>query len=223
VSEISDKPCRGFTRLKEVYIVLRSQENSTRGTAGYRMKLLIVYGTSEGHTASIANFMADVAEKKGLEVELLDSSTLTKPLTNKAWDAVIVGGSVHQVTHQMSLRAFVQNNLNLLKQRPSAFFSVSLSAAVKDDMHQEEARGYATSFLEDVAWQPLETAWFAGAIKHGEYDYFKEMVLRLLARQLGGDMVKASDVSYTDWQQVKMFVEGFLQHFPVIREEASPR
>jgi menaquinone-dependent protoporphyrinogen oxidase len=178
------------------------------------MKLLIVYGTSEGHTASIANFMADVAEKKGLEVELLDSSTLTKPLTNKPWD---------QGTHQMSLRAFVQNNLHLLKQRPSAFFSVSLSAAVKDDMHQEEARGYATSFLEDVAWQPLETAWFAGAIKHGEYDYFKEMVLRLLARQLGGDMVKASDVSYTDWQQVKIFVEGFLQHFPVIREEASPR
>jgi menaquinone-dependent protoporphyrinogen oxidase len=184
---------------------------------GCMMKLLIVYSTSEGHTASIANFMADIAETKGLEVELLDSATFTKPLTNKGWDAAIVGGSVHQGTHQMSLRAFAQNNLSLLETLPSAFFSVSLSAAVKDDMHQEEALSYVTSFLEDVAWQPSATACFAGAIKHGEYDYFKEMVLRLLARQLGGDTVKAVDVSYTDWQQVKTFVESFLQRLPTAR------
>lgn len=187
------------------------------------MKLLIVYATSEGHTASIANFMADIAETKGLEVKLLDSATLTKPLPDKDWDAAIVGGSVHQSTHQMSLRAFVQNNLKLLTQLPSAFFSVSLSAAVKDDMHQEEALSYVTAFLADVAWQPLETACFAGAIKHGEYDYFKEMVLRLLSRQLGGDTVKASDVSYTDWQGVKTFTEGFLQRLPLAREKASLR
>lgn len=187
------------------------------------MRLLIVYATSEGHTASIANFMADIAETKGLEVELWDSTTLTRPLTNKDWDAAIVGGSVHQGTHQMSLRAFVQNNLKLLRQLPSAFFSVSLSAAVKDDIHQEEALSYVTTFLEDVAWQPLATACFAGAIKHGEYDYFKEMVLRLLARQLGGEMVKASDVSYTDWQGVKTFVEDFLQSLPEPLEQASLR
>lgn len=189
------------------------------------MKLLIVYGTSEGHTASIANFMADLAETKGVEVELLDSATLTKPLTNQGWNAAIVGGSVHQGTHQVSIRAFVQNNLSILQTLPSAFFSVSLSAAVKDDMHQAEALSYVTSFLEEVTWQPLATACFAGAIKHGEYDYFKEMVLRLLARQLGGDTVKKVDVSYTDWRDVQTFVEDFLERLsPLeVREEASSR
>jgi menaquinone-dependent protoporphyrinogen oxidase len=187
------------------------------------MKLLIVYATSEGHTASIANFIADLAEAKGLGVDLLDSANLTKPLVNKGWNAAIVGGSVHQGNHQMSLRAFVQTNLKFLTRVPSAFFSVSLSAAVKDDMHQEEALSYVASFLEDTAWHPSETACFAGAIKHGEYDYFKEMVLRLLARQLGGDTVKASDVSYTDWQEVKIFAEGFLQRLLVGQEEASLR
>ena len=175
------------------------------------MKLLIVYSTSEGHTASIANFMADLATAKGLEVDLLNSATITESLTGQGWDAALVGGSVHQGIHQISLRVFVQNNLNLLKTLPSAFFSVSLSAAVNDDMHQEEAQSYVSSFLEDMGWQPKETAYFAGAIKHGEYDYFKHMVLRLLARQLGDDTVKATDVSYTDWEQVKMFVESFLQ------------
>jgi menaquinone-dependent protoporphyrinogen IX oxidase len=45
----------------------------------------------------------------------------------------------------------------------------------------------------------------------------------LLARQLGGDTVKASDVSYTDWQEVKIFAEGFLQRLLVGQEEASLR
>jgi menaquinone-dependent protoporphyrinogen oxidase len=181
------------------------------------MKLLIVYSTSEGHTASIAAFMADLAEAKGLEVDLLDSASLTESLTDQGWDAALVGGSVHQGIHQISLRVFVQNNLNLLKTLPSAFFSVSLSAAVNDDMHREEAQSYVSSFLEDMGWQPKETACFAGAIKHGEYDYFKHMVLRLLARQLGNDTMKATDVSYTDWEQVKMFVESLLQ--PFIKEQ----
>lgn len=174
------------------------------------MKLLIVYGTSEGHTVSIANFIADLTKTKGLEVELLDSATLTRPLTKEYCNAVIVGGSVHQGIHQVSIRAFVQNNHNFLKTVPSAFFSVSLSAAVKDDMHHEEAQSYVRSFLKDTAWQPLATACFAGAIKHGEYDYFKQMVLRLLARQLGGDTMKNVDVSYTDWREVQTFVEDFL-------------
>lgn len=189
------------------------------------MKLLIVYGTSEGHTASIANFMADLAEAKGLEVDLLDSAMLTKPLTHQSWNAAIIGGSVHQGTHQVSVRTFVQTNLSLLKTLPSAFFSVSLSAAVKDDMHREEALSYVTSFLEDTAWQPLETACVAGAIKHGEYDYFKQMVLRLLARQLGNDTVKNVDMSYTDWCEVQTFVEGFLERLSPLEtfEEASLR
>jgi menaquinone-dependent protoporphyrinogen oxidase len=187
------------------------------------MKLLIVYGTSEGHTASIANFIADLAETKGLEIDLLDSASLTRPLKNKGWNAAIVGGSVHQGIHQVSVRTFVQTNLSILQTLPTAFFSVSLSAAVKDDMHQEEALSYVTSFLDDVAWQPSETACFAGAIKHGEYDYFKGMVLRLLARQLGGDTVKNVDVSYTNWRDVQTFVERFLECLSLLekREEAS--
>jgi menaquinone-dependent protoporphyrinogen oxidase len=175
------------------------------------MKLLFVYGTTEGHTRTIVERMADVARANNTEAQVFDSAALRQPLVNPAWDAVIVGGSVHQGQHQMGLRAFVFDNLGLLNNLPSAFFSVSLSAAVKDEAHQEEARGYLTKFLQDVCWQPLQTACFAGAIKHGEYDYFRRMVLSLLARQLEPGIVPSHDVSYTDWAAVDTFVKTFLR------------
>jgi menaquinone-dependent protoporphyrinogen oxidase len=155
--------------------------------------------------------MTDIARANQAEVEVFDSAILTEPLPKNRWDAVIVGSSVHQGYHQMSVRAFVLENLTLLNALPSAFFSVSLSAAVKDAMHQEEARGYLTTFLQDVDWQPVKTACFAGAIKHGEYDYFRRMVLSLLARQLEPGIVQAHDVSYTDWAAVETFVKDFLK------------
>lgn len=175
------------------------------------MKLLLVYGTTEGHTRTIVERIADVASENNTDVEVFDSAALMQPLVNTTWDAVIVGGSVHQGHHQMSLGAFALDNLTLLNELPSAFFSVSLSAAVKDGSHQEEAQGYLTTFLQDVGWQPVKTACFAGAIKHGEYDYFRRMVLSLLARQLEPGVVQAHDVSYTDWAAVDTFVKEFLR------------
>jgi menaquinone-dependent protoporphyrinogen oxidase len=175
------------------------------------VKLLFVYGTAEGHTRTIVERMADVANLNNAEVEVFDSAALTRPLANPSWDGIIVGGSVHQGQHQMALRAFVLDNLALLNEVPSAFFSVSLSAAVKEASHQEEARCYLTTFLNDVAWQPVLTECFAGALKHSEYDYFRRMVLSLLARQLEPGIVQAQDVSYTDWAAVDAFVKDFMR------------
>jgi menaquinone-dependent protoporphyrinogen oxidase len=175
------------------------------------MKLLLVYGTTEGHTRTITEHMADIATANGAMVDTVDSADLLQPLTKSQWDAIVVGGSVHQGHHQMSLRAFILNNLTLLQHLPSAFFSVSLSAAVKDDAHREEARSYLTNFLQDLGWQPALTACFAGAIKHSEYDYFRRMVLSLLARQLEPGIVQPHDIVYTDWTQVETFVKAFLE------------
>jgi menaquinone-dependent protoporphyrinogen oxidase len=114
----------------------------------------------------------------------------------------------------MSLRNFIFEHLTLLETLPCAFFSVSLSAAVQEDIYQQEARSYVSSFLSDVGWQPLETACFAGALNYGEYDYFKLMVLKLLARQLAPGIVKAKDTVYTDWGRVQRFTEDFLERVP---------
>lgn len=174
------------------------------------MKLLVAYATTEGHTRNIAEFIAQTAAAQNHAVDVCDSAMPIR-LTRAGYDAAILGGSVHQGQHQMQLRNFVLEHSAVLRALPCAFFSVSLSAAIAQEMYQEEAEGYVQSFLEDVAWQPLETACFAGALKYGEYDYFKLMVLKLLAGQLAPGTVKAKDTIYTDWQAVKTFTEKFLQ------------
>jgi menaquinone-dependent protoporphyrinogen oxidase len=175
------------------------------------MKLLLVYGSTEGHTRTITESMAATATEMGVEADVFDSANFIEPLQHWRWNVAIIGGSVHQGHHQTSLRNFVLANSTRLNSLPSAFFSVSLSAAVKDDSHQQEACLCATTFVQEVGWKPLEIACFAGAIKNAEYDYFKRMVLSLLARQLEPGIITAHDVVYTDWMQVETFTKNFLE------------
>jgi menaquinone-dependent protoporphyrinogen oxidase len=174
------------------------------------MKLLVVYATTEGHTRNIAEFMAQIATAQNHIVDVCDSAMPIR-LAKTSYDAVILGGSVHQGQHQMNLRNFVFENVATLNEVPCAFFSVSLSAAINEAMYQHEAQSYVSSFLEDVGWQPLERACFAGALKYSEYDYFKRMVLKMLAGQLTAGTVTARDTVYTDWEAVKTFTERFLE------------
>jgi menaquinone-dependent protoporphyrinogen oxidase len=185
------------------------------------MKLLVVYATTEGHTRNVAEFITKIATAQNHIVDVCDSAMPIR-LAKTNYDAVILGGSVHQGQHQMSLRNFVFENLATLNEVPCAFFSVSLSAAINEAMYQQEAQSYVSSFLEDVGWQPFETACFGGALNYGEYDYFKLMVLKLLAGQLAPGTIKARDTVYTNWEAVKTFTEEFLEHVskPVL-EHAS--
>ncbi len=185
------------------------------------MKLLVVYATTEGHTRKVAEFIGKIAAAQQHTVDVCDSA-IPIHLSKAGYDAAILGGSVHQGQHQMSLRNFVFENLAILQTLPCAFFSVSLSAAIDEKMYQQEARDYASSFLDDVGWQPLETTCIAGALNYGEYDYFKLMVLKLLAGQLAPGTIKARDTVYTNWEAVQRFTEGFLGQIskPLTKQEA---
>ncbi len=174
------------------------------------MKLLVVYATTEGHTRKVAKFIGKIAAAHNHTVDVCDSA-MPIHLSKASYDAVILGGSVHQGQHQMSLRNFVFENLATLNELPCAFFSVSLSAAINEDIYQQEAQSYVSNFLNDVGWQPLETACFAGALNYSEYDYFKLLVLKVLARQLAPGIVKAQDTIYTNWEAVQTFTEGFTE------------
>ncbi len=181
-------------------------------------RLLIVYGTTEGHTRDVAAYMADVARKEGFEAEIADSAALG---IGDVWDAVVVGASVHQGYHQTTVQDFVKANLPLLQRIPSAFFSVSLAAAVQTPERQAEARGYLAAFLERTGWQPRLSLSLAGALRHTEYDAYKALVLDLLAYQLGGGTVGPQDVVYTDWDAAEVFVGEFLSR--VARTPKTPQ
>lgn len=171
-------------------------------------RVLLAYGTTEGHTAKIAEHMAETLRGLGHEAEV-------RPVDKVAdaeladYQAIAVGGSLHQGRHQRDVRAFVARHAALLDALPSAFFSVSLAAASRDVAEQEAAMRLAKTFVETAGWRPNAVASFPGALMYTRYGWFKRRLMRRIAAKEGGDTDTSRDHDYTDWDEVTRFAEAF--------------
>lgn len=167
-------------------------------------KIFIAYGTTEGQTAKIADFIGDVLRDQGHDVTLLDAR---EARDTGGYDAVIVGASIHMGKHDKHVVDFVRKNVDALEGVPSAFFSVSLAA------HGDiaEAEGYVEEFEKETGWRPDKVAMFGGALLYTQYGFIKRRMMRKIAREKPGELgVDVSrDYVYTEWDGVKRFAEHF--------------
>ena len=172
--------------------------------------VLVVYGTSEGQTATIAERIGDVLEDAGHDVTLVHAKHPPSDLEPEAFDGVVVGASIHAGGHQRYVRTFVTEHLETLNRTPSAFFSVSLSAASVDPDTREEARGLLKAFLEETEWNPDLRLSVAGALKYSEYGLVKRFVMKRIGGKERGDTDTSRDYEYTDWETVEAFSLEFV-------------
>jgi menaquinone-dependent protoporphyrinogen oxidase len=171
---------------------------------------LVVYGTTEGQTRKVAEFIANALMAGGVKVELVDSADGRAALLQPIHAGAIVCGSLHQHRFQASLLRFVKDNVAWLARIPAAFVAVSLTAALKDHGSRDELRKIAQEFYRETGWTPAITCQVAGALRYSQYDYFKRLVMKLIARQQGGDTDTSHDHEYTDWDDLARFVAEFL-------------
>jgi menaquinone-dependent protoporphyrinogen oxidase len=171
-------------------------------------KILISYGTTEGHTARIAEFIADAIRGRGHDAEALDLKRAQAGLLD-GYDAVILGGSIHMGKHGEYLRDFVLKNRDALERLPSAFFSVSLAA--HGDL--ANAQAYVENFEQETGWRPAQIGLFGGALPYRKYGFFKRLMMKKIVSSKPGNLSTdtSRDHEYTDWQQVRGFAEDFLQ------------
>lgn len=173
-------------------------------------KILIAYGTSEGHTARIAQYLADLIRGAGHETYPVNVERASAPGPD-GYDAVIVGASIHMGKHERCVRDYVRENRDALERLPSAFFSVSMAAHENTEAAQKEANGYVEKFVQDTGWRPRKIGRFAGALLYTQYGFFKRWIMRKIARGKGSpDLDTSRDYVYTDWSGVKRFAEEFL-------------
>jgi menaquinone-dependent protoporphyrinogen oxidase len=115
---------------------------------------------------------------------------------------------------------FVKSNRDWLAAMPVALFSVSLAAA--DGMDgRVEAQRLADESIDESRLTPLCTRCIAGALKYTQYDYFKRLIMRMIAKQRGGDTDTSKDTEYTNWDDVEAFVDEFLAAARIAR--SAPR
>ena len=142
------------------------------------MKLLIVYGTTEGQTRKIAEFLALEAEKAGAEPTLCDASM--EQISPDRYDAVMIGASMHMHKYQASITHYAKEHLGTLNALPTAFFSVSLAAlaAGYDAESYTELKDITMHFFVDTGWNPTVTEYIPGALRYTQYDFFKKFIMR---------------------------------------------
>jgi menaquinone-dependent protoporphyrinogen oxidase len=165
-------------------------------------KILVVFHTSEGQTARIAEHVAAVLRDLGDEVAVHDVAGAPAP---EHYDGVIVGDSIHAVRHSRALTRYVHDHVAVLNKLPAALFQVSLTSANPDDEHTADAQRLVQELLDRTDFDPDLVGLFAGALVYTQYGWFKRRVMRVIARREDGDTDTSRDHEYTDWQSVEQF------------------
>ncbi len=171
--------------------------------------ILIVYGTTEGHTAAVVARMASALVAAGHTVEPVDAREVREREIGSGYAGILVGGSVHMGEYQSSVRDFVQRHRALLESTPSAFFSVSLSAAEADEHARQETMAVVEHFERETGWHPARVELIAGKLAYSQYNFFTRHVMQLIARQHGQTGDTSRDIVYTDWDAVERFAREF--------------
>jgi menaquinone-dependent protoporphyrinogen oxidase len=175
--------------------------------------VLVLYASTHGHTGKIADRIATVMRTQGLEVRNREIGAATEHIDLAAFDGVVVGASVHVGHHQHEIVEWISEHHASLGARPSAFFSVSLTAADDTDEARATTRGLIDEVLDATGWIPTTTQSFAGALQFREYGLPTRVIMRLMARRIehqsGTTIDVHQDTDYTDWEAVDRFALSF--------------
>ena len=125
------------------------------------------------------------------------------------FDKIIIAGSVHDGQHQPDLVLFAFANREAIGDKPSLFISVSMAAAFEDTM--ADAEGYVKDFCKAAEWQPTDHLLVAGALQHGKYGYYEEMLVRHNVLEKHAIEHPESDQEFTDWDALAKSVAKFVE------------
>lgn len=177
------------------------------------MKILVLYGTTEGQTRKIAEFAARRLRDLGDAVALIDATADTSTIELRDFDAAIVAASLHAGQYQAPVAHFARANHAWLNQLPSAFLSVSLSAAGSDPEELKGIADCAERFKADTRWTTAEVHHVAGAFRFTEYDFFKRWVMKLIAWEKNVKVEPGKDLELTNWETLSATIDAVRARF----------
>jgi menaquinone-dependent protoporphyrinogen oxidase len=185
------------------------------------MKILILYGTTEGQTRKIAEFVAKQLKGYGDAVTLVDATGDMSEIDVRDFDAAILAASIHAGQYQASVTHFARAHHAWLNRIPTAFVSVSLSAAGTDPEDLKGIADCADRFKNETGWTTPEVHQVAGAFRFTEYDFFKRWVLRLIAWEKKVEIKPGKDVELTNWEALAVTVDGLRARFADAKTKAN--
>lgn len=169
-------------------------------------KVLFLYSGVYGHTRRISERIRAKLVELGLEVEL--HPVAERSAEPEDFDAILLGAAIRNGKHNPAVLDFIARNTDVLKQKPSAFFSVNLVAR-KPEKNTPETNPYTKAFVEKSPWQPDLLGVFGGDLDYQRYNAFDRNVIRFIMWLTKGPTDPQTKAEYTDWDQVERFAERY--------------
>jgi menaquinone-dependent protoporphyrinogen oxidase len=169
-------------------------------------RILVVFGTTEGHTEMIAAAIGHALTARGIDVNVIQAGTIDPRPAD--YDGVIVAASVHRGQHQPAVGQWISAHLAELRLKPAAFVSAGL-AVLPHDADGAAADENVHRFLDALGWQPAVVKTVAGALPYSRHNLLARWSIRRIAARLGGDTDTSRDYDYTDWADLELFADGF--------------
>lgn len=151
--------------------------------------ILVVYGTSSGCTAGIAEKLAEVLSAAGNDATAI--SAADAPALD-GYDAVIVGSGVRAGQWHSSARTWVTTNAEALKGLPVALFTCGLTTA-DAPQKAEEVRAYTDALLESTGITPVDVGVFAGWNNPRTFSMPERLIMKVM---------KAPEGDFRDWDAI---------------------
>jgi menaquinone-dependent protoporphyrinogen oxidase len=171
--------------------------------------ILIVYGTTDGHTRKIAQVLAEDLRANLCSVDTLDAAGPLWHLSAEGYDGVIVAASVHIGDYQRAVARWVRAHAPMLNTMPTAFLSVCLAVVERRIESRQEILRIMKRFLARCGWKPTITKMVAGALPYTRYGWLKRQMMKRIVAKGGGDTDTTRDYEYTDWIDLRNFAQDF--------------
>lgn len=174
-------------------------------------RILVLYGTNEGHTEMIANAIGNTLTTSGFDVDVIQAGTVDP--SPSAFDGIIVAASVHGGRYQKAIVNWVRANRDGLATKPAAFVSSCLAIVSRRPEAIAEVDKIIARFVAETGWTPAITKRVAGALLYTKYNFFMRWIMKRIVKEQGGDTDTSRDYDYTDWNDLRQFAAEFGRRF----------
>mgnify|MGYP001341203551 FL=1 len=163
---------------------------------------LLIYSTVDGHTKNISKEIGSHI-KENFDVTIMSIDEVTQK-TLIDHDRVLIGASIRYGKYRANVFKFIKENINILRDKSAAFFSVNVVAR-KKEKNLPETNPYIIKFLKQTQWVPSYIGVFAGKVEYPKYGFFDKYTIRFIMWLTKGPTDITQSYEFTDWKAVESF------------------
>ena len=169
-----------------------------------KSKLLILYSTVDGHTKKICEYInKKLKNKRIISISSLEDSV---KFNLEQFDEIVIGASVRYGYHRKNVYEFIRNNISILNDKRTVFFSLNLTAR-KSEKNTADTNPYVYKFLKKINWEPTIKDVFAGRLDYPNLDTLNKLAILFIMVITNGPKDTSKTYELTDWKRVDNLIK----------------